>query len=362
MARAEFRTEPLQQAGLFLGQLDGALGGRFFQAQQALMLGQEIVAAPDTPHPARRDLDAAQRQLVGDPHGAVAGMLQRVGQNRLLDLGRYPVGMRSPGAGQPVQQPLGTIGLEVAPDLVKLLARIAHDLAGLADVGQLASQFEQAQLASCYLLLRGHVDPLWSGLKCRNSILTARSGMTTPPRHAGAVWSYLSGDIRLSTLIDNIASQTNLLALNATIEAARAGEAGKGFAVVANEVKNLANQTAKATGEIVANIKLIQDSTDSSISAIRHIGETIRKINGINSAIATSVEQQSFATSEISRNVQEATRAVDEVNRNISDVAEGASSTGTASTQVLQAANDVSSRSEMIRDEVVTFLSAIKSA
>ena len=165
----------------------------------------------------------------------------------------------------------------------------------------------------------------------------------------------------VAALIENIASQTNLLALNATIEAARAGEAGKGFTVVANEVKNLAYQTVKATADIGEQIRSIQEATSASVEAIRSIGGTIREINGISTAIASAVEEQSAATSEISRNVHEASKAVNDVNKNIADVSSGASQTGAAASQVLQAAGDVSKQSELIRKDVVQFLSGIKS-
>jgi len=163
-------------------------------------------------------------------------------------------------------------------------------------------------------------------------------------------------------IINGIAHQTNLLALNATIEAARAGEAGMGFAVVANEVKHLADQTVSATTEIVDQVKAIQDATAAAVTAIRHIGGTIREINGISTAIASAVEQQSAATGEIARNVQQAAHGVEDVNHNIVDVSHGASDTGAAATQVLQSANDVSNRSELIRAEVEGFLSEIRSA
>ncbi len=164
------------------------------------------------------------------------------------------------------------------------------------------------------------------------------------------------------SLIEDIASQTNLLALNATIEAARAGDAGKGFAVVANEVKALANQTMRATDDIGRQINEIRDATEGAVGAIRHVGTTIRQISGISTTIASAVEQQGAATSEISRNVQEAARGVFDVNQSIATVSEGADHTGTAATQVLQAANDVSSRSEQIRVEVASFLGEMSAA
>jgi len=172
----------------------------------------------------------------------------------------------------------------------------------------------------------------------------------------------VSGIRDVVKLISDIAGQTNLLALNATIEAARAGESGRGFAVVASEVKSLATQTAKATGEISAQIDAVQNVTRETVEAMKRIGGTISEVSSVATSIASAVEQQGAATMEITRSTQQAAARTQEVSDNISGVSEGAQMTGHAAHGVKSAAEALNQQTERLRGQVDDFLAKIRAA
>jgi methyl-accepting chemotaxis protein len=161
-------------------------------------------------------------------------------------------------------------------------------------------------------------------------------------------------------LIQAIAAQTNLLALNATIEAARAGDAGKGFAVVAQEVKSLANQTAKATEEIALQVAGIQTSTKSAVEAVRNVAASMTEIEKVTTAIASAVEEQGAATQEISRNANLAAQGTKVLADNISTVNGAIGETTRSAAAVLDASLSLSGEANRLTEEVQNFFTALR--
>ncbi len=193
-------------------------------------------------------------------------------------------------------------------------------------------------------------------------IRSAAGAMDTSESRMKDLSSAVSEIGTVISLITEIAEQTNLLALNATIEAARAGEAGKGFAVVASEVKNLANQTHKATEEVRVIIQKIETGTEETAGAIRSVVQEIEKVNETAAAISAATEEQTAATHEISRNVQEAAAGTENVTQNIGQVASATDETRSAAEQVLQVAGALSQQAETMNTQIRTFLADIKAA
>jgi len=249
-------------------------------------------------------------------------------------------------------------------DTVEQSARAAADLSQSAHVqaSTVASAAEQATInvqtvASAAEELSSSISEISSQVGRSSQIArqaTEEAGRTNAQIQGLAEAAQKIGEV--VDLITDIAEQTNLLALNATIEAARAGDAGKGFAVVASEVKNLANQTARATEEIGKQIGGIQAATRDSVHAIEGITRTINDINEIASSVAAAVEQQGVATQEIARNVEQAAAGTQEVSSNIVQVTDVAGRSGDAASQQLEAAAQVKSGIEHMNDRLLEII------
>ncbi|UFZ01780.1 methyl-accepting chemotaxis protein [Bradyrhizobium ontarionense] len=193
---------------------------------------------------------------------------------------------------------------------------------------------------------------------------TVRSANATTARSEAEIEGLAQAAQNISTVIDliqAIAAQTNLLALNATIEAARAGEAGRGFAVVAQEVKSLAEQTARATQEIGQHVQGIQSSTSNAVASVKQVATAMRQIEDVTTAIASAVEQQGAATREISHNVQMAASGSQTLASNISTVSGAIEETSQSAASVRNASDNVSRVAEELAAEVQEFFTRLRS-
>ncbi len=203
------------------------------------------------------------------------------------------------------------------------------------------------------------------GRQVEHSLQKAREAVTEADNTAAIVYQLSEAAGRINSIVEmisGIASQTNLLALNATIESARAGEAGRGFAVVATEVKALAQQTAKATEEINAQVAGIQATTRQAVDAIEGFTGTIRAISDTSTSIAAAVEEQGAATSEIVQAVSQASVGTAEVTSNITGVARMAEETGAGANQVLGASSELAQQAANLRTQVQAFLAQVRAA
>lgn len=266
-----------------------------------------------------------------------------------------------------------THALEAADQAVEALSEMAVEMQGASNIlnqqtAAVASGAEQAttnveKVASAAEELSASIREIGHQVEQSNqmSARAVNEAQATNEIIQGLLGE--SGSIgEVVKLINDIASQTNLLALNATIEAARAGEAGKGFAVVANEVKNLANQTAKATEEIGSQIGAVQASTREAVEAISKIVGRITENSHVAAAIAAAVEEQAAATAEIANSVQQAAAGTQDVSASIAQAALAASSTGQTADRVMQSSEDLGARSDTLKTGVVDFIKNLETA
>jgi methyl-accepting chemotaxis protein len=267
-----------------------------------------------------------------------------------------------------VQEALASVGGD--SERMEQTARNLADIATEADRQALAASSASQQTSSNVQTVAGAADELAASvheigrlIEAANSQVRRATEMTSIGTRRIEGLSQAARKIgEVVNLIQEIAAQTNLLALNATIEAARAGEAGRGFAVVAAEVKQLADQTARATGDISHQVAGIQQATQEAVEVIGAIGSAMNEVNGFSNAVAAAVEEQNAATQEISRNVQHAAAGSEDLMQNVVGVTRTIGETTQSANHVFAASQNLGRQAQVLRQSIERFLSGVAAA